>query len=384
MKSGHPWVFVGIVIVRAICADGQEAPMEPVYVIAMDAHCQFTEFFVTTPSGRPSRRGRTPTTMPALREVVRSVRRPRHVLFEEGPLAEWMLRGLLSEAERVVACNPRRNALIAKEGDKDDPIDAIKLNRLYRGGFTEPVHHPKSFERAAFKRLIVSYHEAVARRSRLINATLAKLRWNGIFVRQGALSAERQKDTLSRLPSCRAIRTPIELLLDELDQVDQHVDRLRRMVTREARANQSIRRLLEVPGIGWIRAATFVAYIDTPWRFRSKSALWKYMGIGLQRRTSGGGAALVRVVPNMRVCRPLKNMILGAAGTVILMKQQPFYDRYWRWHDEGLTPRNARRNVARGLASVLWGMLKSGDVYHPELVGGVSVDGDCTATAMDG
>ena len=358
--------------------------MEPVYVIAMDAHCQFTEFFVTTPSGRPSRRGRTPTTMPALRELVRSVPRPRQVVFEEGPLAEWMVRGLLPEAERVVACNPRRNALIAKEGDKDDPIDALKLNQLYRGGFTKAVHHPASFGRAAFKRLIVSYHEAVVRRSRLINATLAKLRWNGIFVRQGALSAERQKETLARLPACRAIRTPVELLLDEIDQVDQHVDQLRRMVIRTAQGYEAIRRRLAVPGIHWIRAATFVGYIDTPWRFRGKSALWKYMGIGLQRRTSGGAAALVRVVPNRHVCRPLKNMILGAAGTVILMKKQPFFDRYWRWRDEDLTPRNARRNVARSLAGVLWGMLKSGDVYQPELVGGVSADGGRAVTAMDG
>lgn len=358
--------------------------MEPVYVIAMDAHCQFTEFFITTPGGRSARRGRTPTSMPELRELVRSVPRPRHVLFEEGPLADWMYRGLRPEAERVVACNPRRNALIAKEGDKDDPIDAAKLNQLYRGGFTEPVHHPESFERAAFKRLVSAYHQTVARRSRLINATLAKLRWNGIFVCQRALSAERRQAALARLPDCRAIRTPIELLLDEIDLADQHVERLRRMVTRAAQAVEPIRRLLAVPGIGWIRAATFAAYIDTPWRFRGKSALWKYMGIGLERRSSGGARPLVRVVPNVRVCRPLKNMILGAAITVILMKQQPFHDQNRRWRNEGVTPRNARRNVARSLACVLWGMFKSGDVYHPELVGGLSADGGGNAAAMDG
>lgn len=67
MKSGRPRVSVGIVIVRAIRTDGREAPMKPAYVIAMDAHCRFTEFYVTTPSGRPARRGRTPTTLPTLR-----------------------------------------------------------------------------------------------------------------------------------------------------------------------------------------------------------------------------------------------------------------------------------------------------------------------------
>ena len=246
------------------------------------------------------------------------------------------------------------------------------------------MHHPESFERAAFKRLIVSYHETVKRRSRLINNTLSKLRWNGIFVTQRELSATRQKATLDRLPDCRMIRTPVELLLDQIDQVEQHIELLLRMVTHEARTNDPIRRMIEVPGIRWIRAATFVAYIDTPWRFRGKSALFKYMGIGLERRTSGGERPLVRVVPSFRACRALKNMILGAAGTVILMKLQPFYQDYRRWRDEGLTLRNARRNLARRLAGVMWGMFKSGDVYHPELVRGLNVDGRWTAAAMDG
>ena len=358
--------------------------MEPVYVISMDAHCQFTEYLITTPSGRTSRRGRTPTTLPALREIVQSVPRPRHVVFEEGAIADWMYRGLLPDAERVVSCDPRRNALIAKQGDKDDPIDAQKLNQLYRGGFTKTVHHPESFKRAAFKRLIVSYHETVKRRSRLINNTLAKFRWNGIFVRQRDLSATRQKATLDRLPDCRMIRTTIELLLDQIDRLEQHIELLLRMVTHEGRASDAIRRLIELPGIHWIRAATFVAYIDTPWRFRGKSALCKYMGIGLERRTSGAARPLVRVVPSVRVCRPLKSMILGAAGTVILTKLEPFHQDYRRWRHDGLTLRNARRSLARRLAGVMWGMFKSGDVYRPELVGGLNVDGGWTAAAMDG
>ena len=104
-------------------------------------------------------------------------------------MADWIYRGLLADAELVVACNPRRNALIAKQGDKDDSIGAAKLNRLYRGGYTQAVHHTESFARAALKRLIVSYHETVVRRNQPINNTLAKFRWNGIFVKQRDLSA---------------------------------------------------------------------------------------------------------------------------------------------------------------------------------------------------
>jgi hypothetical protein len=48
---------------------------------------------------------------------------------------------------------PRRNAHVAKDGDKDDPIDAEKLNDLYRGGFLKVVPQQDSIERARIKKL---------------------------------------------------------------------------------------------------------------------------------------------------------------------------------------------------------------------------------------
>ena len=59
------------------------------------------------------------------------------------------------------------------------------------------------------------------------------------------------------------------------------------MITRTARRIDVIRRWAELPGVKWIRGATFYAYVDTPWRFKSKAALWKYMGIGLERVPEG-------------------------------------------------------------------------------------------------
>ena len=63
------------------------------------------------------------------------MRRPRTLTFEEGPLADWLARTLRPHVERVIVCDPRRNALIAKSGDKDDPIDAERLAQLLRGGY---------------------------------------------------------------------------------------------------------------------------------------------------------------------------------------------------------------------------------------------------------
>jgi transposase len=368
-EAGAPLWLVGIVIALNDRYRREEIVMSGTYVIPLDTHCQSTEFRVMSPSGRFIRAGRCPTTIPALTELLTSVRRPRHVVLEEGPLADWLLRNLRPHADEVVVCDPRRNALIAKESDKDDPIDAEKLGQLYRGGFVRSVHHAESFERAVFKQLVALYHDRVRNRTRLVNRILAQLRQHGVFVQQGGVGVERRRQTLARLPANKTVRAYVQLLLSELDLATANLQSLRRMLARQARGYEPVRRFAELPGIRWVRAATFWAYVDTPWRFKSKAALWKYMGIGLERRHSGSGVELVRVPPAVRVNRPLKNMILSAAQTAIIEGNNPFSDRHRRWLDAGITPRNARRNVARSQAAVLWGIWKSGDVYRPERVG---------------
>jgi hypothetical protein len=72
------------------------------------------------------------------------------------------------------------------------------------------------------------------------------------------------------------------------------------------------------------------------------------------------------------VNRRLKATVLGAAGQALARADQPFAARYRRWVDGGLAPNLARRNVARDLAGVLWGMWKSGSAYRPEWVGGAA------------
>jgi transposase len=131
--------------------------------------------------------------------------------------------------------------------------------------------------------------------------------------------------------------------------------------------------LMELPGVALVRACTFVAYVDTPWRFKSKQALWKYMGIGLVRESSGQSREYVHV--ELACNRRLKSAIMGAAKSAILGdedkngKANPFAWQYRQWVEGGISPRNSRRNVARSLAAVMWGMWKNGGVYEPDRVG---------------
>ena len=139
-------------------------------------------------------------------------------------------------------------------------------------------------------------------------------------------------------------------------------DSLRGELIGLAKNEEPVRRFQELPGFAWIRAVTFYAYIETPWRFKSKSALWRYSGIGLERRHSGAGFVKTRLSRGGN--RRLKDVLLGAAKSAVAQTNNPFADKFQYWiEEEGIPVPHARRNVARCLASVLWSLWKTGKRY---------------------
>ena len=170
--------------------------MKREYFIAGDTHCQDTELVVVTGTGRVTKRFRCPTTIPSLVEAIKTVRRPRYLAFEEGPMADWLYRSLLPWVDGITVCEPRRNHLIAKEGDHDDPVDAEKLAQLFRGGYVKAVHHPESFDRSVFKHHVSLYHDRVSHRVAEANRIMGYLRRYGVFVQENAFADPQDRHAL--------------------------------------------------------------------------------------------------------------------------------------------------------------------------------------------
>jgi hypothetical protein len=63
-----------------------------------------------------------------------------YVTFEEGTWAAWLHDLLQPHVTRVLACDPRKNALL-KAGNKNDRIDARKLSELLYLNKLNPVYH---------------------------------------------------------------------------------------------------------------------------------------------------------------------------------------------------------------------------------------------------
>jgi transposase len=337
----------------------------------MDTHGKTTDICCKQSVRGPAKRWRVPTTIPELRAVIEAIPHPRQLTFEEGPLADWLYRELRLSVEGLTVSDPRRNGLIAKDGDKDDPIDAEKLCDLLLGGYLRAVHHSHCLEASVFKRQVALYHDRVEHRVAEANKIIGRLKGFGVVVHEKAFALKSSRaELLARLgegPLLKPIREQFQVLWRGYDQALFQERAMHRGLKQLAGKLELIQRLMQLPGVGLIRAATFVAYLQTPWRFASKSALWKYLGIGLVRSHSGSGREQLRVDPMCN--RRLKSAIMGAAESAILQGKNPFADQYRRWLEAGLTPANARRNVARSLAAVMWGMWKNGGVYDPDRVG---------------
>lgn len=348
------------------------------HFIALDVHCAFSEMAVVSARGKLLRRERCATAIPALVEQLKRVRRVRRLTFEEGPLADWLARELRSHVDELIVCEPRRNHWIARDGDKDDPVDALKLAELYRGGYLKAVHQAGSLERSLLKQQVLLYHDRVRERVRQGNQLAGLCRRHGVFVSAIALLDDAVwQRSLAALPADARLRCGWEFVRETYELLLRREDELRASLVGVAKNIPEIQRFAAMPGIGWIRGVTFYALIDTPHRFPSKAALWRYCGIGLERRHSGNGPVRTRL--SRQGHRRLKDVLLGAAKSAIAQEKNPFADKYQTWREEGLHPANAKRNVARALATTLWSLWKNNQTYDPvQIVCGTKSDDEET------
>ena len=112
---------------------------------------------------------------------------------------------------------------------------------------------------------------------------MALFRRHGVFVKAThTLDEEQWPSCLRRLPRSPVLRQGLQLVREIYAHLTAQEKTLRAGLIGLAKQQEPICRFEVLAGMGWIRSVTFYAYIDAPERFRSKAALWRYSGIGLE------------------------------------------------------------------------------------------------------
>ena len=142
--------------------------------IGLDVHQATISVAVMDSQGKLIMESIVETKASTILEFLAGLRGTLLVTFEEGTWSVWLYDLLNPRVDKLVVCNPRKNALL-KDGNKSDRIDGRKLAELLRGNQLKPVYHGETGVRM-LRELSRSYLTIVKDLSRVMNRLKAVYR----------------------------------------------------------------------------------------------------------------------------------------------------------------------------------------------------------------
>jgi transposase len=329
-----------------------------VRAIGLDIHRDFCEVAIVE-EARVSSTGRIETTPEALELFAQSLAPTDRVALEVSGGAWEIARILEPHVGQVLVVSPGDTGIRAARA-KTDRLDARALAKLLASGSLDSLWMPDERTRAMRRRL--------ARRSVLVRArTRAKNEIHAVLMRR--LIARPQVSDLFGLAGRRWLaglelpaeeRETLDGCMRQIEFLDQEIEALERVIAAAALESAEIKRLMSVPGVNVIVAATFLAAVGDIRRFASQRQLVAYLGLDPRVRQSGAQAAAHGHISKQG--SPSARHALVEASWSIVRQPGPlraFYERI-----------RARRGanvvavaVARKLACLFWCLLTREEDY---------------------
>jgi transposase len=256
----------------------------------LDVHRDFCEVAIAE-RGRVRSAGRIRTSVASLELFAQSLASDDQVVLEATSGAARIAKLIEPHVGRVAVANTRRLTAISQAKAKTDRLDARALARALASGYLEVVWAPDERTRA-LRRL-------TGRRAGLVRArTRAKNEVHGVLARNLCgrppvvhlfSNAGRRWLTGLELPADE--RLTLEGCLRQIDFLDSEIAALQAVLAKQALDSPEIRRLMTVPGVNMVTAATFIASVGEIGRFSSPRKLVSYLGLDPRVRQSGNEPA---------------------------------------------------------------------------------------------
>jgi len=330
--------------------------------IGMDLHSKSCTLVVMTKDGEITKESQIPTSELNLTNFLAEVDGPKALMFEETGLAQWAWDVTKDKVNRLVVCNP--TYLPKKSGPKNDYRDALHLcTQLRAGNFTE-VHHEKSLL-MDLRTVMRHYSNLVIRLVILKNSFKAVLRNEGVST-QSKWVTSRNKE------KCLEIKNPLkrkvaEALFEEMNSLEMMKQKLESEFKQNYFSVPIVKNLMTIPGIGPVRAHVIAAFICSPHRFENKHKLWAYAKL-VNHADESDGKLISNRSPHGR--SELKEAFVGAAVRVIAYSGESALKNYYNdlIDNKKLDARKARNALARKIAAICLGIMKSGDNFNESMI----------------
>ena len=137
------------------------------------------------------------------------------------------------------------------------------------------------------------------------------------------------------------------------------------MIKQQCKADERIKRLLEIEGVGPISASAVVAAIGDAKQVNGCRDLSAWVGLVPRQHSSGGKEQLGRITK--RGDTYLRTLLIHGARAVVNVCQNKT-DRKSKWLQGLITRRNkniATVALANKNARIIWAVLSRGETYRP-------------------
>jgi transposase len=170
------------------------------------------------------------------------------------------------------------NAALSVRMNKSDENDARGLAKLVRIGWYREVA-VKSEPSQQVRSILVTRSRLVTMRRDIENQIRSMLKEYGLLFGR-SIGTQFRRHVMELLGATHSLLPVAQPLLSIHEHICTEQDKLDRQVRQLARADETMRRLMSVPGIGVVTALRFRHTIDVPSRFRSASMVGAYLGSG--------------------------------------------------------------------------------------------------------
>jgi transposase len=316
-------------------------------------HLDFCEIAICE-SGRVRSAGRVASSPEGLQILANSLGPQDQVALEATGNALAIARLLEAHVARVVVAARSELRAITEAKVKTDRHDARTLARLLAAGLLRGCWLPDDNTRALRRRL--------ARRAQLVRQrTRAKNEVHAVLMRNlkgrppvTDAFGKRGRAWLAELELPGDERQTVDGCLRQIDFLDGEIAVLERVIAEHALASAEIKRLMTVPGVSLMTAATFIAAVGEIRRFHDPRKLVSYLGLDPKVRQSGIAPARHGRISKQGASQ-VRQMLTEAAFVAVSTPgpMRAFYQRV-----------RARRGnqiaiiaVARKLAVLFWHLL---------------------------
>jgi transposase len=259
-------------------------------IIGLDIHRVFAEA-VTWEDGKLKRLGRVDMRRDHLGAFATRLSKEDVVIVEATGNAAAVAGVIGPHVKRVVIANPQQVRIIAHAKIKTDTIDAGVLAQLYASGFLPEVWIPDE-PTQALRRQVTRRNQLVRQRSRLKNILQSILHAHLIpSCPHQDLCGPRGRAWLSEQVLPEDERLAVARHLREFDRLGEDLKVVERDLARSALADESVTRLMTIPGIDMVVALALKAAIGDVGRFEAPQKLVSYLGLNPSVRQSGPGPA---------------------------------------------------------------------------------------------